>query len=345
MIAVAHDFKQRKSLEVKPKIRMQTRTLNCGWFAISTSNNLYVSFDLCSTGNLWLKIFFFLFQEPEVHDSDLITRCISDSASTDFDFQLISDPDMVDLDSQPVCGFALKSGLISDPNMINFDSQTVCGVILNLFTRFLSPIGWLGLSGCAWFILKSTDSISDPNWLIRTLSLCVVWLCSLIYSIDLWPQHDWFELSVRAWFAFMYTHSISDSDMVGLDSQLVRGVFLNRLIILTPIGRLGFSGCAWFTLKTTHSISDPTGWLGLSVCAWFLLTRLPTLTWLIWTLRLCVVCSGIYSLDFWLGHVSFGLSDCTWFALKSTHSISDPIRLIWALSLCVVSSRIFSLYF
>jgi len=191
----------------------------------------------------------------------------------------ISDNDMFDLDSQRVRG--LLSNLltrfltttwsiwtlsvcviysriysISDNDMFDLDSQIVRGLLSNLLTRFLT----------------TTCSI----W---TLRLCVVY--SRIYSLDFWQRHVRFGLSVCAWFTLESTHSISDNDVVDLDSQPVRGLLSNLLTrFLTPTwsiwtlsmwviysriysldfwqrrGRFGLSACAWFTLESTHSISD-----------------------------------------------------------------------------------------
>ena len=54
-----------------------------------------------------------------------------------------------------------------------------------------------------------------------------------------------------------------------------------------------------------------------------ILTELLDLTWLIWTLRKCVVDSHIYSPNYWLQHGWFGLSGSAWFRFKSTHQIAD----------------------
>jgi len=159
------------------------------------------------------------------------------------------------------------------------------------------------------------------TWLIWTLRQCVI--CSQIYWPDFWPWHGWFGLSACAWFALKSTDQISDGGMVDLDTQWVRELLSN------------------------------------------LLTRFLTVTWLIWTLRKCVLCSQMYWPDFWQWHGWFGLSVCAWFALKPTDPISDgdmvdldsqPVRdllsnvltrfltvtwLIWTLSLCVICSQMY----
>jgi len=207
---------------------------------------------------------------------------------------------------------------------------------------------------------------------IWTLRLCVFY--SLIYSLDFWQRHRQFGLSGCAWLTLESTHSISDNDMIDLDSQWVCSLLSNLLTrLLTPTwsiwtlrlcvvyariysldlwqwhDQFGLSGCAWFTLESTHSISD-TDMVDLdSQPVRGLLSDLPTrfltTTSSIWTLRKCVV------------------------TLESTHSISDtdmvdldsqsvrdvfsdlltrfliPTWSIWTLSGCVVYSRIYSLDF
>ena len=118
-----------------------------------------------------------------------------------------------------------------------------------------------------------------PTWSIWTLRVCVVY--SRIYSLDFWHQHGRFGLSVCAWFTLECTHSISDTDMVDLDSQDVCDLLSDLLTrFLTPTwsiwtlslcviysrmyslnfwrwhGWFGLSERAWFTLESTHSISD-----------------------------------------------------------------------------------------
>jgi len=264
--------------------------------------------------------------------------------------------------------FALKcTDWISDGNMVDLDSQMVRDLLSNLLTLFLTVTwfiwtqrvrdwfsnlldfwpwyGWFGLSGSAWFALKSTDPISDSDmvdldsqavrdllsnvlarfltvtWLIWTLRQCVI--CSKMYWPDFWPWYDWFGLSVCVWFALKCTDPSSDHDMGDLDSQAVRDLLSNVL----------------------------TGFL--------------TVTWLVWTLRQCVICSQIYWPYLWWWHGWFGLSGRAWFALISTDRISDGnmvdldsqevrdlpsnlltlfltvARLIWTLRKCVICFQMY----
>jgi len=258
---------------------------------------------------------------------------------------------------------------ISDCDMVDLDSQEVCDLLSNQLTGFLTVTwliwtlrkcvigsqiywpdfwlwhGWFGLSGGAWFALKSTNWISDHDmidldsqqvrdWLLNLLtrSLTVTWLIwtlslyvigSQIHWLDFWLWHGWFGLLGSVWFALKCTAQISDCDMVDLDSQFVRDLLSNPL------------------------------------------TRFLTVTWLIWTLSLCVIGSEIYWLDFWPWHDWFGFSVGVWLALKSTDWISDHDMidldsqqvcdllsnllawfvtmtwLIWTLSLCVIYSQIY----
>jgi len=170
--------------------------------------------------------------------------------------------------------------------------------------------GWFGLPVCV-FALKSTDWISDHDmvdlnsqsvcnllsnlltwfltvtWMIWTLSKCVIG--SQIYWHNFWWWHGWFGLLVCVWFALKSTDPISDCEMVNLDSQLVREL--------------------------------DSQW----VCNLFsnILTLFLTMLQLIWTFRMCVICSQIHWPDFWLWYGWFGLSAIVWFALKCTESISD----------------------
>jgi len=228
------------------------------------------------------------------------------------------------------------------------------------------------------------------TWLIWTLSLCVI--CSQIYWPDFWPWHGWFGHSGCAWLALTSTDWISDGDMVDLDSQWVRDLLSNPLtgfltmtwliwtlrmcVICSQIywqdfwpwhGWFGPSGSAWFALKSTDRIYD-CDMVDLDSqfvrdLLSYLLTGFLMVTWLIWTLRQCVICSQIDWPDFWSWHGWFGISDCAWFALKSTDWISDgdmvdldsasawfflkstgfltAIWLIWTLRKCVICFQMY----
>jgi len=270
--------------------------------------------------------------------------------------------------------FALKStDLISDGDMVDLDSQAVRDLLSNLPTRFLTVI-WLIWTQLVRDLLSNLlTQFLTVTWLIWTLSLCVI--CSQIYWPDFWPWHGWFGLSACAWFALKSTDPISDHDMVGLDSQDVHDLLSNLLtwfltvtlliwtlrkcVICSQIywpdfwrwhGWFGLSACAWFALKSTDLISDGdmvdldsqqvcdllsnllTRFLMVIWLIWTqwvrdllsnLLTRFLMVTWLIWALRKCVICSQNYWPDFWPWHGWFGLLACAWFALKSTDPISD----------------------
>jgi len=148
----------------------------------------------------------------------------------------------------------------------------------------------------------------------------------------------WFGLSDCVWFALESTRSISDPDMIDLDSQPVRVLLSSPTTrFLTWHNWFGLSGCAWSALEHTGSVSDPemvvlnfqivrsllsnllvqfltgNGLFWLLVCAWFAL-RFTHDAWPVWSLSLCVVYSRIYCL------------------------ISDPIWVMWTLRLCVASS-------
>jgi len=228
--------------------------------------------------------------------------------------------------------------------MVDSDSQPVCGLLSNLLTQFLTPHGWFGLTGCAWFALESTYSISEPDWLIRILSQCVV--CCRIYLLDIWTQHGLFGFSVGELFALASIHSV-------FDPAWLLWTF-SRCVVCSQIYSLNI----WHR----HDYLDSSGWVVLlKYTHWIFYPD-----WLFRTLSLCVVCTQIYSLNFWSRLVDFyfqsvcdffsnllagfltptgwlEFSACAWFALKSTHSISDPDWLIRTLSLCVICTRICSL--
>ena len=141
------------------------------------------------------------------------------------------------------------------------------------------------------------------TWLIWTLSQCVI--CSEIYWPGFWPWHGWFGLSASAWFVLKSTDLISDSDMVDLDSQAVRDLLLNLL----------------------------TGFL--------------MVTWLIWTLSLCVVAlepivivSDLIMADF-LSQAS-RLDVCGFFPLEPASWSLTLFSLISTFSRCAVCSLLFS---
>ena len=231
--------------------------------------------------------------------------------------------------------------------MVYLDSQLVRGLLSNLLTRFLTT-----------------------TWSIWTVSLCVVY--SRMYSPNFWHRHGRFGLSVCAWFTLECTHSISDTDMVDLDSQRVRGLLSNLLtrfltttwsiwtlslcVVYSQIysldfwhrhGRFGLSGCAWFTLESTHSIPD-NDMVDLdfdldsqSVRSLLsnLLTQFLTPTWSIWTLSVCVVYSRIYSPKLTRTWSIWILSRCV-VSLKITRAISDPPLRLISRRMYVISSRI-----
>jgi len=162
--------------------------------------------------------------------------------------------------------------------MVDLDSQKVCCFLVNILTQFL--------------IL---------TWLIWTLRMYVV--CSQIYSLGVSSQHGWFGLLDGVWFSPQITYSISEPNVVDLDSQFVCGLPPSLLTqFLTQHGWFGPSACVWFAHKSTHSISEPNmvnfdsqevrGLLS-NPLTWFLIPK-----WLIWTPSLCVVCSQACSLNF-----------------------------------------------
>jgi len=136
-----------------------------------------------------------------------------------------------------------------------FGLQPVCYFLPNILSRFLTPkrlshtlrmcvissrIYWLGfwpwhvqfgLSACAWFAFGSAYSISDPNKVDLDSRFQIVrgFLSSLFTRFLTW------NLSMRMFCSRI--HTISDNDMVGLDSQIVRG-FLSNLLT-------GFQTLTW----------------------------------------------------------------------------------------------------
>jgi len=178
---------------------------------------------------------------------------------------------------------ALKStDLISDHDMVDLDSQQVRDLLWNLLTQFLTMTwliwtpslcvicsqihwldfwldfwlwhGWFGLLGSAWLALKSTD-----------------WI---------WPWHGGFWLSVCAQFTLKSTDLISDYDMVDLDSQIVCDLLWKCTDQISDSDMVDLD---------SQAVCD---WL------WNLLTGFLTMTWLIWTLSGCVTGSQTYWPDF-----------------------------------------------
>ena len=102
------------------------------------------------------------------------------------------------------------------------------------------------------------------------------------------------------WFSLESTHSVSDPDMIDLDSQPVRVLLSSpTTLFLTLQNLFGPSGCAWSALKHTGSVSDPDvvnldSQIVRSLLS-NLLVRFLTRKWFILTLSPCVVCSQVYS--------------------------------------------------
>jgi len=204
--------------------------------------------------------------------------------------------------------------------------------------------------------------------LIWTISMCVI--CSQIYQPDFWLWHGWLGLSAGAWFTVKFTNPISNWDMVDLNSQRVRDLLsdlltqflttawliwtLSECVICSQTywpdfwpwhGRFGLSGSVWLALQSINPISD-CGMVDLDsqkVCDLLsnLLTQFLTMAWLVWTLRMCVICSLIYRPDFWPWHGGFGLSGCVWFLSNVLTRFLTVTRLTWTLSGCVICFLIY----
>ena len=197
---------------------------DCAWFALESIHSISEPLLLIRTLRLYvclLKITDVIFNFAWLIWA--LRLCVVSPRIYSFELW----PYMIDLDSGCAC---FLSNLTTRfwACMVNLDCQDVRSFLSKLLNWFLKPYCWFGFSACAWFALAFTHLLSDPTWLISTLSVCVV--ASQIYSL------------------------ISDY-VVDLDCQQVRGSSLNLLF--------------WF----------------LTLYGWF-------------ELRLCVVSSWIYALDF-----------------------------------------------
>ena len=194
---------------------------------------------------------------------------------------------------------------------------------LNLLTRYLNPT-WLIWTLSGWVVCSQTKSLTFWPDMVDLGRLVCAWFLLESISLKFWPRHVWLGLTACVYSALKSSRSISDSShyrfglslcvvcshIYSLDIWLRRGLFL-------------LSGCEWFALVSTNSVSDPnTVDLDSRWVSDLLLYITRYMTWLICTLSLWVVSSCIHSLNFWLG-CRFGLSVCAWFPLWSSPWMSQ----------------------
>ena len=111
--------------------------------------------------------------------------CSPLESSTDW----ITDPDMVDLESQEVrsCLSKLSTTLMAPKWLIL--TLRLCVIASPTYSsNCWLWHGWFELSGSARFRLKYANWIADPAWLTWVLRESVI--CSQIHSLNCWPKHD-----------------------------------------------------------------------------------------------------------------------------------------------------------